>query len=61
MRVRNVFEGIIHNATKLCDIGLGTRYQLSCGGEVYVGMFKGKYATTHHAATCKKCLRKEGK
>lgn len=59
MKLLNTDSGIVHNATKICDHGVGERYKLSCGDEVYVGMTKGKYAIVGFDVTCKNCLRKE--
>lgn len=58
MRLLNGYSGVVHNATKVCDEGVGERYRLSCGREVYAGLLKTTYAITNREVTCGRCLLK---
>lgn len=61
--ILNGYSGVVHNGTKLCNDGVGERYRLSCGREVYVGMIKTTYVVIHlddvrdATVLCKTCLR----
>ena len=59
MKIRMGYSGTVHNATKIRDEGAGELYRLSCGGEVYVGLYRARI--TAHKVTCKECLREEEK